>query len=274
MKECAMDAILANFTIRPLAGCIGAEVNGLDVRRLDDAGFARLRQAFADHCVLVYRDQELNSDDLLEFTRRWGEIYVTPYAEKVDGYPPLLRLTNVGKEKTITEAWHADASFQPKPAAIGILVARILPDRGGDTLFANQYAAYDDLSDGLKSVLGNLRALHKDEVFAKAYGIDDSAQKPQSHPVIRTHPDTGRKCLYVNSLYTKCFEGMKPDESQPLLQYLYAHQIKPEYVYCHHWCAGDMVMWDQRCTIHYAVHDHGVQERELHRSTVAGSVPY
>ena len=269
-----MDAIVSNFKIRPLAGCIGAEANGIDLRRLDDSGFEQLRQAFFDRCVLVIRDQELSSTDLLNFTARWGEIYVTPYAEKVTGFPPILRVMNVGKEKTITEAWHADATFQPSPAAIGILVARVLPDRGGDTLFANQYVAYDQLSDGLKQVLSDLRALHKDDVFAKAYGIDNSKLAPQSHPVVRTHPVTGRKSLYVNSLYTTHFEGMTRQESRPLLEYLFAQQIRPELVYSHHWQPGDVVMWDQSCTIHYAVHDHGDQERELHRSTIAGSVPY
>jgi taurine dioxygenase len=259
--------------INPLAGCIGAEVRGVDIGNLTDAAFSPIRQAFADHCVLVFRDQDIDSEVLLNFTKRWGEIYITPYAEKVDGYPPILRLTNVGKKKTITEAWHHDASFQPAPAAIGILAAKTLPNCGGDTLFANQYAAYDDLSDGLKKVLGGLRALHKDRVLAKAYGIDNSDMKPQSHPVVRTHPETGRKCLYVNSLFTISFDGMEPEESKPLLQYLYNHQVKPEYVYCHHWEEGDVLMWDQRCTIHYAVHDHGDQPRELHRSTVAGSVP-
>jgi taurine dioxygenase len=268
-----MDAIVSNFTIRRLAGCIGAEATGIDLRDLDDTGFERLKRAFFDNCVLVIRDQQLDSEDFLKFTARWGEIYVTPYAEKVAGFPAILRVINVGKEKTITEAWHSDATFQPSPAAVGILVARILPERGGDTLFANQYVAYDMLSDGLKQVLSGLRALHKDEVFAKAYGIDNSNLAPQSHPVVRTHPVTKRKSLYVNKLYTTHFEGMTRAESRPLLEYLFEHQCQPELVYCHHWRPGDVVMWDQRCTIHYAVHDHGNQERELHRSTIAGSVP-
>ncbi len=270
-----MDTIAAaDFTVRPLAGRIGAEILDLDVRRLTENSFARLRQAFLDHCMLVLRKQELSSQDLLDFTRRWGEIYVTPYADKVEGYPPLVRVYNVGKAKTITEAWHHDATFQPAPAAIGILAARTLPAHGGDTMFANQYAAYETLSDGMKRVLSGLRALHKDGIFAKAYGIDNSNLAPQSHPVIRTHPDTGRKCLYVNGLYTVGFEDMTPAEAQPILQYLYAHQIDPEFVYRHRWQPGDVVMWDQRCTIHYAIHDHGEEPRELHRSTVAGTVPY
>ena len=268
----AMETI--DFTITPLAGVIGAEVNGLDITRMDDAAFARLHKAFYDRCVLVLRNQNLNSDQLLDFTRRWGEIYVTPYAEKVEGYPPILRVTNVGKEKTITEAWHHDATFQPAPAAIEILAARILPECGGDTMFANQYTAYETLSDKMKEVLGGLRGLHKDSVFAKAYGIDNSDLAPQAHPVIRTHPETGRKALYVNKLYTIAFEGMTREESKPLLDFLFDHQTTPEFIYHHRWRKGDVLMWDQRCTIHYAIHDHGTQQRELHRSTVAGSKPY
>jgi taurine dioxygenase len=263
-----------DFTIRPLAGVIGAEVTGLDLTRMNDAAFARLREAFLDRCVLALRGQNIDSEQLLDFTRRWGEIYVTPYAEKVEGYPPILRVTNVGKAKTITEAWHHDATFQPSPAAIGILAARVLPEYGGDTMFANQYVAYETLSDKLKEVLSGLRALHKDSVFGKAYGIDNSDLAPQSHPVVRTHPDTGRKALYVNKLYTIGFEGMTREESRPLLGFLFEHQVKPEFIYHHRWRKGDVLMWDQRCTIHYAIHDHGDQPRELHRSTVTGSKPY
>ena len=262
-----------NFTINRLAGGIGAEVEGMHVRDVTPESFAVLRQAFHDHCVLVFRKQFLGPEELIAFTKWWGEVYITPYAPKVEGHPAVLRLWNMGKTKTVTEAWHHDASFQSEPAAIGILAAEKLPSAGGDTMFANQYLAYEALSDGLKKVLQGLNALHKDGILGKYFGIDNSHVPPASHPVVRTHPETGRKCLYVNKLYTIGFDGMTPEESAPLLEYLYAHTVKPEFVYRHRWLPGDVLMWDQRCTQHYAIHDYGEEERFLLRSTVAGTRP-
>lgn len=261
-----------DFIVKPLTGCVAAEVQG-DIRKIDQESFAGLRQAFLDHCVLVFREQYLGPDDLLEFTRWWGEIYITPYATKLEGYPAILRVLNVGKKNTITEAWHHDATFLPNPVAIGILSAHIVPETGGDTMFANQYRAYETLSEGLKRLLDGTRAFHKDTVLARAYGIDNSNMPPELHPVVRTHPDTLRKCLFVNPLFTFCFEDMTPEESKPVLEYLTAHAVNPEFVYRHRWQKGDVVMWDQRCTQHYAIHDHGDAVRELHRSTVGGTRP-
>jgi taurine dioxygenase len=262
-----------NFTINRLTGSIGAEIEGMHVRDVTPEIFGVLRQAFHDNCMLVFRKQFLNPDELIAFTKWWGDIYITPYAPKLEGYPAVLPLYNMGKTKTVTEVWHHDASFQAEPAAIGILAAQKLPSAGGDTMFANQYLAYETLSEGMQKTLLGLRALHKDGILAKAFGIDNSHMAPQSHPVVRTHPDTGRKCLYVNILYTIGFDGMTREESEPMLKYLYAHSTKPEFIYRHRWQAGDVVMWDQRCTQHYAVHDYGEEERALYRSTVAGSVP-
>lgn len=262
-----------NFTINRLTGSIGAEVEGLHVRDVTPEIFAALRQAFHDHCMLVFRKQFLNPDELIAFTKWWGEVYITPYAPKLEGYPAVLPLVNMGKAKTVTEVWHHDASFQPEPAAMGILAAQRLPEAGGDTMFANQYRAYETLSEGMRKLLKGLRALHKDTVLGRTFGIDNSHVPPESHPVVRTHPETGRQCLYLNVLYTLGFEGMTQEESEPLLKYLIAHSVKPEFVYRHRWKAGDVVMWDQRCAKHYAVHDYGEQERLLYRSTVAGTRP-
>jgi taurine dioxygenase len=212
-------------------------------------------------------------DVQLAFTRRWGEVYITPYVKKLDGYPEVLAVVNWGKAKTVTEAWHSDATFQPEPPGIAILAAQVIPGAGGDTMFANGYAAYEALSPGMKKLLEGVRCMHKDTVLAKFAGVEDPDAKPQSHPVVRTHPVTGRKSLFVNPLFSQHFEGMSAEESNGLLDYLCNHLTRHEFVYRHRWQEGDVVMWDNRCTVHYAVHDYGDAKRVLHRTTTVGGKP-
>jgi taurine dioxygenase len=266
-------SVLTNITYRPVTGTIGAEVLRVDVRNIGSQDMEVLHQAFLDRCVLVFRDQHLGAQELLDFTARWGEIYTTPYATKLDGFPQVLAVVNVGKAKTITEAWHSDATFLEQPPAHGILAAQTVPEAGGDTMFANQYAAYESLSPTLRQAVDGLRAVHEDHVLAPAYGIDDPDARPMVHPVVRTHPETGRRCLFVNSLYTMRFDGMTSAESEGLLSYLTTHSASPDLCYRHHWQPGDVVMWDNRCAQHYAVHDHGDAERVLYRTTIAGDRP-
>ena len=206
-------------TVRPLCAEVGAEISGVGIAELDDESFAVVQEAFFRHTMLVFRNQFLGPDSQLEFTRRWGPVYITPYVKKLEGYPEVLPVVNWGKEKTVTEYWHSDASFLAEPPGIAILAAQVVPAAGGDTMFGNTYAAYDALSDRMKQLLEGLRCIHVDTVLAKFAGVVDPDAKPQSHPVVRTHPVTKRKCLYVNPLFTMHFDGMTKDESKGLLQY-------------------------------------------------------
>lgn len=256
--------------IRPLCGAIGAEISGIKIADLDDESFAAVRDAFFAHTMLVFRHQFLDPATQIEFTRRWGPVFITPHLKKLDGYPEVVPWVNQGKEKTGTECWHSDGSFFPEPPGIAILNARVIPPAGGDTMFANTYAAYDTLSDRMKQLLHGLRCIHVDTVFAKS-GIEAANAPDQSYPVVRTHPVTGRKCLYVNPMFSSHFDGMTKEESKGLLQYLFDHSSRHEFVYRHQWRAGDLVMWDNRCTLHYAVHDYGNAERVMHRTSVGGA---
>ncbi len=260
--------------IRPLTAEVGAEALDVDLDRLDEATFDEMRQAlFARTMLVIRRDEPLGPDAQLAFTRRWGEVYITPYVKKLDGYPEVLPVVNWGKAKTVTEAWHSDATFQPEPPGIAILAAQVIPGAGGDTMFANCCAAYEALSAGMKQMVERLRGVHVDTVLAKFAGVEDANAKPQIHPVVRTHPVTGRKSLFVNPLFTQHFDGMSREESAGLLDYLYKHITRYEFVYRHRWQIGDIVMWDNRCTLHYAVHDYGDEKRVLHRTTVVGGKP-
>ena len=265
------------ITIRRLAGSIGAEVKGIDLSLpLDDSTFGTIRQACRDHCMLVFRTQSLDPEAQATFTRRWGEVLHIPYLKQLEipGHAEVTAQPNMGKAKLslVIEQWHSDSSFLPAPPAHAILAAHILPEAGGDTMFANQYLAYETLSEGMQSLLKGLRALHRGAKLAGILGIEDSAPL-QSHPVVRTHPETGRKALYVNRLYTYCIEGMTEAESRGLLEFLFEHSSRPDFTYRHQWQPGDVVMWDNRCTLHYAVHDHGDAPRVMHRTTVVGEIP-
>lgn len=256
-------------SIRPLCGAIGAEISGARIADLDEESFAAVRDAFYAHTMLVFRDQFVDPDAQIRFTRRWGPVYITPYLKKVEGYEELVPQINRGKAKTATELWHSDGSFFPDPPGIAILAAKVLPPAGGDTMFANAYAAYDALSDRMKQLLEGLRCIHVDTVLYKS-GIENANAPDQSYPVVRTHPVTRRKCLYVNEMFSSHFDGMTREESRGLMQYLFDHSSRHEFVYRHQWRPGDVVMWDNRCTLHYAVHDYGDAQRVMHRTSVDG----
>ncbi len=247
--------------VRPLTGTLGAEVTGVDLGDLDDATFEQVAGALWRHQVLVVPDQHLDPVAHKRFGERFGELHTHPAAPGVDGHPEILRLVNRGKSKNITEVWHSDVSCEERPPSISILQAIEVPDAGGDTMWASSYEAYDRLSEGMKAMLEPLDAVHE------AFGLENV------HPVIRRHPETGRKGLYVNGGFTRRFAGMSVEESRPLLDYLVSHASRPDLTMRHSWTAGDIVMWDNRCVMHYAVHDYGDAPREMHRVTVRGERP-
>jgi len=262
------------MTSRPMTGSIGAEILDLDLREIDDKGFVDIRRAFLDHCMLVFRDQHLGAADLLAFTRRWGDVFITPHAASLEGLPEVIAVRNRGKANTTTEYWHTDSVFAPVPPALSILASQVLPPAGGDTLFANQYLAYETLSPGLSALAGTLRAgYYRAANMGRLMGDLSGAVKTADHPVVRTHPETGRKALYLSYDPTVRLEGFSEDESRAIVSLFAAHATQPAFCYRHRWRAGDVLMWDNRCALHFAVHDYGEQERVHYRTTVAGDVP-
>lgn len=263
------------FTVTRLGAALGAEVRGLDLSGpIDDEDFARLRAAFLEHCVLVFRDQDLTPADHVAFTARWGEPEVLEFAAHVEGYPALTYLDNELSEKLGPPAWHSDAMAFEEPPLGSLLYAREIPALGGDTAFANQYLAYDALSPGLKRLLEGCRGLNSlGETWAKKMGKDPDLLPSATHPIVRTHPETGGKALYACAYFTTQIEDMTVEESQPILDYLYRHAARPEFVYRHQWRPGDLLMWDNRCTQHYPVADYGAEPRYMHRSTLRGDRP-
>lgn len=273
--------------IQPLSPAIGARVTGVDLAgSLDNSTFSALFDAFNRHSVLVFPDQEITPEQHIAFSRRFGPLEKHVLAENLlDGYPELYVLSNVreqGKPKGRAKAgwfWHSDLSYQEIPSVGSVLYAIEVPEVGGDTMFASGFAAYDALSDTMKTLLADLRAEHD---FRQGYEKYSSrwaepmpeesfaARPPVEHPVIRSHPETGRKSIYVNPGYTTRIVGMTPEESEALLGFLHAHCTRPEFVYRHRWQAGDVLMWDNRSSMHHAIGDYGDARRYMHRTTISG----
>jgi taurine dioxygenase len=266
-----------SIQVTPLTGSIGALVEGVDLKRpLDDGQFEILHRAFLEHCVLVYRGQHLDPAEQMAFARRWGKPTIDNpllMGKGIGGFPEVQAVTKIPKATASTEAWHYDGPYGKVPAKVSILSAITVP-HGGDTMWCNQYHAYERLSPALRRVIDGLRVKFVGLRLGRMLGVAESDLPWAVHPLVRTHPETGRKALYVGHRETaQQIEGMTPEESRPLLDYLYQQSTSPDNVYRHMWQAGDVVMWDNRCTMHYAVHDYGEQERLLHRVTLEGEVP-
>jgi len=243
------------------AGALGATITGVNLNDLDGATFQTIHAAFLEHCVVHIPGQELTPESHKAFGARFGPLHTHPAARGVEGHPEILLLENRGKDRTITEVWHSDVTCEERPPSISILHARVLPEYGGDTMWANQYLAFERLSPGLQRMLDGMRAVHS------AFELEST------HPVVRTHPETGRRALFVNAGFTRRFEDMTVEESRPLLRYLVEQATIPDLTYRHHWSTGDLVMWDNRCVMHFAIHDYGEQSRVMHRVTVQGDRP-
>jgi len=255
--------------VEPCSPAVGAEVTDVDLSAPIDAETTRaLHRAFHDHSVLVFRSQHLQPDAQVAFARRWGTPLVVPAlaAHAVEGSAAVLRVPNVGKAATLTENWHFDSAFFEVPPPIAILAAQTVPTLGGDTMWANQYLAYETLSATMQRLLADLRI----GFTGSMPGEDGNRHEVTTfHPVIRTHPATRRQAIAIGRPGSvSSFEGMTVEESLGLIEFLYAHASRPEFVYRHRWHDGDVVMWDNRCLLHYAVHDHGDAERLMHRVTV------
>lgn len=271
----------------------GAEITGLDLSApLPPATLAAVKQAWADHGVVWFPDQPLSHDALEAFTLQIGPFGVDPFIKPMEGRPHILELRREPDEKAgnFGAGWHSDWSFQAEPPAATILHAKVVPPVGGDTLYADGTAAYDALSPVMQKMLAGLTAIHS---AALPYGtkglfaheqagggdrtmqiiVSPEADKTCPHPLVRTHPVTGRKALYVSPVYTVGIEGMTPEESASILGFLYKHMTQDKFVYRHHWRENMLTMWDNRCALHFADGGYDGHLRVMHRTTVAGDVP-
>lgn len=268
--------------MHPLAAHVGVEAHGVDLNTIDDAGFDALRRAVADHGVLFVRDQTLTPEQHIAFARRWGPIDVNKYFPANGGYPEIAEVRKTENQQTnIGGGWHTDHSYDQVPAMGSILLARETPPTGGDTLFASLGAALDSLSDGLKTTLRGLRAVHSADHIYSADGIyaktDQAAdlkghdeRTRAVHPVIIRHPQTGREILYVNPAFTLHFEGWTREESMPLLTYLYQVAMQDRFHCRVSWAPGSLAIWDNRSTWHLAMNDYYGHRRLMHRITISG----
>jgi len=267
-----MTEAINDVQVRKLTGAVGAEISGVDLGNLSGQDFDVIKQAFLDHGMLVFREQFLEPQAHVDFARRFGDVMVYKGFEKAyrnDLPAGMFHFSNDGKEKVITENWHFDGTYYDEPPAIGILVPARLPAYGGDTMWSNQYAAYDRLSDGMKQLLCGLRIRCESHRSSRKYNLEKIMSALQ--PAVRRHPETGRLSLYIGNPDTcVSFTSMTPEESRPLIQYLYRQCCTPDNSYRHQWRMGDVVVWDNRCTMHYAVHDYGSQPRDMYRMTING----
>ena len=275
-----------HIEVTPVGSALGAEIGGIDIAAgVSDDQFDEIWRAFTDHSVVFFRDQDITPDQHLAFAERWGEINVNRFFRPTDVNPKIAEVLKEPHQKhNIGSGWHTDHSYDQIPAMCSVLYALEVPPVGGDTLFASTCAAYEALSDGMKRMLHGMRAEHSSRhVFGESYhavadhaDIDgrytnaEKATQDAVHPVIVRHPLSGRPSLYVNGDFTVKFEGWTREESQPLLDYLYAHIIRPEFCYRFQWQPGSIAVWDNRATHHNAVNDYHGHRRLMHRITIEG----
>jgi taurine dioxygenase len=279
-----------DLQIRPVTPHLGAEVSGISLRHAPDSALAEVQEAFATHGVLFFPEQNLSPDDLLAVTARFGGVLRVPYVQGMDSHPDVIAVLKEADERRISTfggTWHSDFSFLPEPPDATLLQAAELPPVGGDTIWANQYLAYETLSPGLQRMLEPLRAVHTgwphgtmgpgpDAAVSRSIKMtrnDPSADREVLHPVVRVHPVTERKALFVNPVYTQRFADMSVAESKPLLDFLHAHCTRPEFQCRLRWQDGMLVMWDNRSTLHLAINDYDGHRRLLYRTTLAGAAP-
>ena len=272
--------------VRPISGSIGAEIHGVDLS--DEVGeptIADIRKAWLDHCVIFFREQDLPPARFLTFAKRFGEVIEYPFIKGLEEFPEIIPVIKLEHEKTnFGGIWHTDTAYLETPPMGTMLVAREVPPHGGDTMFANAYLAYDTLSDGMKTLLDGLVAINtsakadasrtREDRIKASVRPDAKQEYTGEHPVVRTHPETGRKALYVNVGHTLRFRDMTVEESQPILEFLFQHQIRPEFTCRFNWRPGSLAFWDNRCALHFPVNDYHGYRRVMHRITLKGDRPH
>jgi taurine dioxygenase len=271
---------VSRLEIRRLAGALGAELLGVDLSR--EFPEREVRKAFLEHQVIFFRDQQLTPAQFMAFARRMGKPIEYPFVKGIEGFPEVIEVKKLEHERSnFGGIWHSDTSYLEEPPMGSMLLARELPPYGGDTIFASQYLAYEALSEGMRRMIDGLVAVNssakadvtktrEDRIKERGARSEDLLAK---HPVVRTHPETGRKALYVNVAHTARFKGMTEEESLPLLSFLFQHQVKPEFTCRFQWRPGSLAFWDNRCTQHHPVNDYHGHRRVMHRITLAGDRP-
>lgn len=272
--------------VKPYGGSIGAEIYGVDLTEpLDDETFDAVHQAFLDNLVLFFRDQDLTPPTQTAFARRFGELNIYPFVKGLDEQPEVIEIVKEEHEThNFGGVWHSDTTYLEQPPLGTMLHCKEAPPAGGDTMFANMYLAYEALSDGMKEMLDGLIGVNSAELryaggrrnmqYASITPTNmESVGRYAEHPVVRTHPETGRKSLFVNIAHTATFKDMSEAESAPILKYLFAHATRPEFTCSFCWEPGSLALWDNRCAQHYAVNDYHGHRRVMHRVTIEGARP-
>ena len=272
-----------HIEVQPVAGSLGVEILGVDVATATgDEVISEIRQAFQDHLVIFFRDQTLTPHEQLAFARRFGEPMEYPQLKGLPECPLITPVLKLEHERiNFGGVWHSDTTYLTRPPMASMLYALEIPPYGGDTLFANQYQAYETLSDGLRKMLDGLTAINSstkaDASKTREERLKDAGVEVKvlvgEHPIVRTHPETGRRALYVNIGHTTHFKGWTEEESRPLLEYLWRHQVRPEFTCRFRWQPGSIAFWDNRCVQHNAVNDYQGFRRVMHRVTLAGDTP-
>ncbi len=285
LASAAVAAACQPFTVKPLTPTIGAEVHDIDLATpLDAATLAALRQTLLEWKVIFFRNQNITTEQHLAFARNFGELEVHPFAPQKPGFPEILPITHDKDNKGKENRWHSDVTWRECPSLGSILRSLEVPDVGGDTLFSDMYAAYDNLPDDIKAELDGKTAIHDFAHFRIAMRqrgkseaeIEEMNKKyPMvEHPVFRTHPETGRKGIYVNGAFTQRIVGMDKDKSDAMLAYLYAQAATPEYQCRFRWAVNSLAFWDNRACQHYAASDYWPAVRRMERATIIGDRPY
>jgi taurine dioxygenase len=270
--------------VSPVSGAIGAEIFNVDLADLDDSQIAVIRDAWLRHCVIFFRDQNLTPAQLVAFARTLGEPIEYPFLKGLDGFPQITPVIKLEHEKVnFGGIWHSDTAYLERPPMGSMLLAREVPAAGGDTIFANMCLAYETLSAGMRRLLDGLVSVNSsakaDASNTREDRLRDIARADArpiyeaEHPVVRTHPETGRKALYVNRGHTVRFAGWSEAESAPLLDFLFAHQARPEFTCRFRWAPGSLALWDNRCAQHNPINDYHGHRRVMHRVTLAGDRP-
>jgi taurine dioxygenase len=270
--------------VRPIAGALGAEITGIDLARASDRDIAEIRRIWLEHLVVFFREQQLSSEQYMAFARRIGRPIEYPFVRGIAGFPEIIEVKKLEHEKVnFGGVWHSDTAYLEVPPMASMLLAREVPPYGGDTLFANMYLAYESLSPGMKAMLDGLVALNCSAKADVTRTREDRLKTDASdkagrelvaeHPVVRTHPETGRKALYVNFAHTARFRDMTEKESAPILEFLFAQQIRPEFTCRFTWQTGSLALWDNRCAQHNPVNDYHGYRRVMHRITLEGDKP-
>lgn len=276
-----------HIEVRPIGGALGATIAGVDLKApIADAVFEEIHRAFLEHLVIFFHDQHLEPGQQRAFAVRFGAPNRYPFAKGVDGHPEVVEIVKMEDETdNFGGGWHSDTTYLERPPKATCLEAKLMPPVGGDTLFTNMHLAYESLSPGMRAMLAGLRLLNSASLRGRGpmtrFGFQAMAGRNEEeveatfaeHPVIRTHPETGRRALYLNRLHSRNFKDMTEAESKPIIDYLCAHAVRPEFTCRFHWGVGSIALWDNRAVMHNPINDYQGHRRVMHRITIEGERP-